>query len=129
MAFQCHVYLLTVCIRVQSNLVNSKSLGLEVLFRFINSSKYNNYFQLFSVKHKFWARKSQNVSRRIRTTEYFEKPTFEFSSFYCILPFVADAVEEIQYSMKRERSTELTQSDIHGWFMVQESDLGKTGGL
>ena len=128
MAFQCHVYLLTVCIHVQSNPVNSKSLGLEVLFRFINSSNYNNYFQFFSVKHKFWARK-RNISRRIRPTEYFEKPTFEFSSFYCILPFVADAVEEIQYIMKRERSTELTQSDIHGWYMVQESDLEITNGL
>ena len=61
---------------IQSILVNSKSSGLEVLFRIISSSKYRVVdmkiiitpkiiiirFSL-SIKHKFWVHK-RNVSRR-----------------------------------------------------------------
>ena len=56
---------------VQSNLVNSKSSGLEVLFRSIENSKcreedikiYDPNKVIFLIKHKFWARK-RNVSMR-----------------------------------------------------------------
>ena len=53
---------------IQPNLVNSKSLRLEVLFRIISSPNYrdvdiktyniqNDYYQfVFSIKHKFCAR-------------------------------------------------------------------------
>ena len=61
-------------LKVQSNLVNSKSSELEVLFRIISSSKYYEVdikmynpklitLLFFSVKHKFWAHK-RSVSRR-----------------------------------------------------------------
>ena len=59
---------------IQSNLIHSKSSGLEVLFRIISSSNYreedikyitlkNDYHYYFSIKHKFWAHK-RNISRR-----------------------------------------------------------------
>ena len=61
---------------VQSNLINLKSLGLEVLFWIISSSNYRevdmkNIYPpelimiqvLFSIKHMFWVCK-RNVSMR-----------------------------------------------------------------
>ena len=45
---------------IQKNLVNSKTLRPEALF---GINPQNKYYQLFSVKHEFWARK-RNVSRR-----------------------------------------------------------------
>ena len=59
---------------IQSNLVNWKSSGLEVLFRIITSLNYKEvdknmknpnmiFISFFPIKHKFWARK-RNVSKR-----------------------------------------------------------------
>ena len=58
-----------IIVLIESNLVNSKSSGLVVLFRIISSSNYrevnieiynrqNEYYQrFFFIKHMFWARK------------------------------------------------------------------------
>ena len=52
----------------QLNLVNSKSSGLEVLFRIISNSNYRkvrtNTKISFFIKQKFWVRK-RNVSKKI----------------------------------------------------------------
>ena len=66
--------LATIGPQVQLNLVNLKSSGLEVLFRIISSLNYrevdlkiynpqNDYYQVFSIKHKFQACK-KNLSKR-----------------------------------------------------------------